>query len=58
MCWNCEENKINETHELWGTTWKLCTDCSILHGFRTIDWYKDNQELLANKYKIYDWRQI
>jgi hypothetical protein len=60
MCDKCLETKATETHQdSWNlnSTVNLCTFCAIESGFRTVDWYKDNEDMIMQKYGI-DWREI
>ena len=60
MCDKCLEAKATETHDHYGVlnnTVNLCTFCAIESGFRTVDWYKDNEDMILEKYGI-NWREI
>ena len=60
MCDKCLEAKATETHQ---DSWmpngsvSLCTFCAIESGYRTVDWYKDNEDMVMQKYGI-DWTKI
>jgi len=60
MCEKCLENKATETHDNYGVLQNLvnlCKDCAIQSGFRTINWYEDNEDMVLKKYGL-DWRTI
>ena len=60
ICEYCETAQATETHSfnLSDELVNLCVDCAIVKGYRTPDWYKDNQKLLADKYNIHDYMEI
>ena len=60
ICEYCETAQATETHSFnfLNELVNLCEDCAIVKGYRPVDWYKDNEELLAVKYNIYDWTEI
>lgn len=60
ICEYCETAQATETHKLnyLNDLIYLCEDCAIVKGYRTTDWYKDNQKLLADKYNIHDYMEI
>ena len=53
MCRYCEKSKFIENHISFDVKVKVCTDCAIKNGFRSVDWYKDNEHRLD-----FDWREI
>jgi|9_EtaG_2_1085328.scaffolds.fasta_scaffold00093_33 sulfur relay (sulfurtransferase) complex TusBCD TusD component (DsrE family) len=54
MCEYCETTKeYIENHNTHGIEVNVCTDCAIRNGYRTVDWYKDNEHKLD-----FDWKQI
>ncbi len=60
MCDKCLDAKATETHkDYWmpNSTVSLCTFCAIESGYRTVDWYKDNEDMIMQKYGI-DWTKI
>jgi len=60
MCDKCLEAKATETHQdSWmpNSSVSLCTFCAIESGYRTVDWYKDNEDMVMQKYGI-DWTKI
>jgi len=60
MCDKCLDSKATETHQdsrMPNSYVHLCTFCAIESGYRTVEWYQDNEELVMQKYGI-DWREI
>jgi hypothetical protein len=58
MCIYCETNKSIENHRTRGIFVKVCKDCAIMNGYRTVEWYEDNKEFIASAYGINNWEDI
>jgi len=53
MCEYCETTKFIETQSYHGQIVKVCTDCAIRNGYRSVIWYQTNEHKLD-----FDWRDL